>query len=137
MSLVGEAWATSTEPKDLRLPGRLCAIKGSYSRPHSSPEMREQSHQQFLRKPHLAQLDHPNLPKVSDFFSDDNRDYLVMDYVPGRDLKQWLDDTSAQNNKLSENTVLTWAAQIIDALSYLHRQSPRSSIAISSPEISS
>lgn len=111
--------------EDLRLPGRLCAIKEVIPDPHSSPEMREQSHQQFLQEASiLAQLDHPNLPKVSDFFSDDNRDYLVMDYVPGRDLKQWLDDTSAQNSKLSENTVLTWAAQIIDALSYLHRQSP-------------
>ncbi len=111
--------------EDLRLPGRLCAIKEVIPDPNSSPEMREQSHQQFLQEASiLAQLDHPNLPKVSDFFSDNSRDYLVMDYVPGRDLKQWLDDTRAQNSKLSENTVLTWAAQIIDALSYLHRQSP-------------
>ncbi len=111
--------------EDLRLPGRLCAIKEVIPDPNSSPEVREQAHQQFLQEASiLAQLDHPNLPKVSDFFSDDNRDYLVMDYVPGRDLKQWLDDTHAQNRKLSENTVLTWAAQIIDALSYLHRQSP-------------
>lgn len=111
--------------EDLRLPGRLCAIKEVIPDPHTSQELRDQSHQQFLQEASiLAQLDHPNLPKVSDFFSDASRDYLVMDYVPGRDLKQWLDDTRSQNRKLGENTVLGWAAQIIDALSYLHRQDP-------------
>jgi len=35
----------------------------------------------------LARLDHPNLPKVSDFFSVDEHAYLVMDYVPGDDLR--------------------------------------------------
>lgn len=111
--------------EDMRLPGRLCAVKEVTVDPHLAPELREQAHNQFLQEASiLAQLDHPNLPKVSDFFSDDNRDYLVMDFVPGRDLRQWLDDSRAQSRMLSENTVLGWAAQIIDALSYLHRQSP-------------
>ncbi len=111
--------------EDLRLPGRLCAIKEVTPDPHLSQELRDQAHQQFLQEASiLAQLDHPNLPKVSDFFSDHNRDYLVMDYVPGKDLKQWLDEARAQNYKLGQDTVLGWAAQIIDALSYLHRQSP-------------
>lgn len=111
--------------EDLRLPGRLCAVKEVTPDLHLSQELRDQAHQQFLQEASiLAQLDHPNLPKVSDFFSDNNRDYLVMDFVPGRDLKQWLDESRAQHRQLSENTVLTWAAQIIDALSYLHRQTP-------------
>jgi len=111
--------------EDLRLPGRLCAIKEVTPDPYASQEMRDQSHQQFLQEASiLAQLDHPNLPKVSDFFSENNRDYLIMDYVPGQDLKQWLDNARAENRKLSESQVLGWAAQIIDALSYLHRQTP-------------
>lgn len=111
--------------KDLRLPGRLCAIKEVTPDLNLSLELREQANQQFLQEASiLAQLDHPNLPKVSDFFSDNNRDYLIMDYVPGQDLKQWLDNARAENRKLSESQVLGWAAQIIDALSYLHRQTP-------------
>ena len=111
--------------EDLRLPGRLCAVKEVIPDLHLAQELRDQAHQQFLQEASiLAQLDHPNLPKVSDFFSDHNRDYLVMDFVPGRDLKQWLDDSRAQHRPLGENTVLTWASQIIDALSYLHRQTP-------------
>ena len=125
-NIVGQGGMGSVyRAEDLRLPGRLCAIKEVTPDPHLSQELRDQSHQQFLQEASiLAQLDHPNLPKVSDFFSDNNRDYLVMDYVPGKDLKQWLDDTRAQNHKLSEITVLGWASQIVDALSYLHRQSP-------------
>jgi len=38
----------------------------------------------------LARLDHPNLPKVSDFFSVRDRDYLIMDAV--RRIDQMVDD---------------------------------------------
>ena len=40
----------------------------------------------------LARLDHPNLPKVSDYFTEDGREYLVMDFVAGRDLRQVLEE---------------------------------------------
>ncbi len=111
--------------EDLRLPGRLCAIKSLPPDPMATPEMREQAHRQFLKEASiLAQLDHPNLPKVSDFFSEGDNDYLVMDYVPGRDLQQILEESQASGQKLDEETVLSWSEQIIDALAYLHRQVP-------------
>ncbi|MCB0173878.1 MAG: protein kinase, partial [Anaerolineae bacterium] len=34
----------------------------------------------------LARLQHPNLPRVSDHFSFDHKQYLVMDFIEGRDL---------------------------------------------------
>ena len=108
--------------EDLRLPGRLCAIKEVQLDPLQSPEMQAQSQSQFLQEASiLAQLDHPNLPKVSDFFSENGREYLVMDYVPGRDLKQLLDENGGP---FEEKSVLGWAEQIMDALAYLHRQDP-------------
>jgi serine/threonine-protein kinase len=108
--------------EDMRLPGRLCAIKEVQLDPNLSSEMYAQAQAQFLQEASiLAQLDHPNLPKVSDFFSEDGRDYLVMDYVPGKDLKQLLDEN---HGPLSTKLVLEWAVQIMDALSYLHRQEP-------------
>src|SRR5690606_4346228 len=70
--------------EDLRLPGRFCAIKEVQTNPEATPETQTQAQQQFLQEASiLARLDHPNLPKVSDFFNQDGRDYLVMDYVPG------------------------------------------------------
>lgn len=108
--------------EDLRLPGRLCAIKEVQPDPNSPPEIQIQAQEQFLKEASiLAQLDHPSLPKVSDFFSENGRDYLVMDYVPGDDLSQIL---RANDGPLDEKTVLNWAVQIIDALKYLHGQTP-------------
>jgi serine/threonine protein kinase len=111
--------------EDLRLPGRLCAIKEIKPDTGAAPEQLRQEQGQFLREASLlAQLDHPNLPKVSDFFTAGQRDYLVMDYVPGKDLKQLVDESRASGKLLDPDTVLAWSAQILDALDYLHRREP-------------
>ena len=72
----------------------------------------------------LARLDHPNLPKVSDFFSSGDRDYLVMDYVPGDDLRTLMLKAKHQSKFLKESEVRKWANQLADALIYLHTQEP-------------
>jgi serine/threonine-protein kinase len=110
---------------DLRLDGRQCALKEvEYDR--SLPEKTlEEARAQFLREATvLARLDHPNLPKVSDFFSSELRDYLVMDYVPGKDLRQLVQDARQRRVFLDERQVLGWADQLCDALAYLHEQEP-------------
>jgi serine/threonine-protein kinase len=112
---------------DLVLAGRLCAIKEVPHDPSLSPEMQHQAREQFYREASiLARLDHPSLPKVSDFFSadDERRDYLVMDYVPGRDLKEIMDEARQNGRYLPESEVLDWAMQLADALEFLHRQDP-------------
>jgi eukaryotic-like serine/threonine-protein kinase len=111
--------------EDLRLEGRLCAIKEvEYDR--ALPEdMLQEAREQFQREATvLARLDHPNLPKVSDFFFIDDRDYLVMDFVPGKDLRQLMMDAQQQDTFLTEDEVLDWASQLADALKYLHTQDP-------------
>ena len=111
--------------EDLRLPGRLCAIKEVRPDPLDTAEGRAQAREQFLQEASiLAQLDHPNLPKVSDYFTESGNEYLVMDYVPGDDLYQVLKASREAEHKLDEETVLAWADQIIDALAYLHVQDP-------------
>ncbi|MFV1859750.1 MAG: serine/threonine protein kinase [Anaerolineales bacterium] len=111
--------------EDNRLSGRICAIKEVYQ-PSDLPEaIRSQGRDQFYREASvLAQLDHPNLPKVSDFFTEDERDYLVMDYVPGDDLKSLMDKARRKSEFLPLEDVLVWAAQIADALEYMHNQDP-------------
>jgi serine/threonine protein kinase len=109
--------------EDNRLPGRLCAIKEVQQDVNLSEAIREQGREQFYREASvLAQLDHPNLPKVSDFFSEGECDYLVMDYVPGEDLKTIMDRSRRDGHFLPQSDVLTWANQLADALEYLHSQ---------------
>ncbi len=78
---------------------------------------------QFLREAKiLANLSHPNLPRVSDYFLVQGRgQYLIMDYVEGQDLQQMLED---RGGPFPEDKVIVWAGQICDALDYLHSQSP-------------
>lgn len=111
--------------EDLRLPGRLCAIKEVQPDPGVSEDQQRQAQDQFLQEASiLARLDHPNLPKVSDFFNQEGRDYLVMDYVPGNDLRQIVQENWGAGTPIPEQKVLTWAEQILDALIYLHEHDP-------------
>ena len=85
----------------------------------TNPEAR----QQFEREAHiLARLSHSNLPRVSDHFTDPGtgRQYLVMDYVEGEDLESMVN----RQGSIPEKVALAWVRQVLDALEYLHSQSP-------------
>ncbi len=111
--------------EDTRLQGRLCAIKEVEHNSTLPSDIFEQAREQFFREASvLARLDHPNLPKVSDYFSEGARDYLVMDYVPGKDLRELMQEARRNKKFLPEHEVLRWATQIADALHYLHHQTP-------------
>ncbi len=110
---------------DLRLEGRLCALKEVEHDRTLTSELLKEAREQFFREATiLARLDHPNLPKVSDYFSIGGRDYLVMDFVPGKDLRMLMMEAKKKGTFLSELEVLGWANQLADALSYLHSQNP-------------
>ncbi len=111
--------------EDLRLEGRICAIKEVCPDPDATPEALAQSQEQFRREAFtLARLDHPNLPKVSDTFNEGQREYLVMDFVGGRELSHLMEEQRRQGQFLDERQVLQWADQLCDALEYLHSQDP-------------
>lgn len=111
--------------QDLRLEGRQCAVKEVILQPTFDASTQAQARTQFHREASvLARLDHPNLPKVSDYFSEEGRDYLVMDYVPGQDLRQIMHQSQEEGHFLDEQQVLPWAEQICNALEYLHSQDP-------------
>jgi eukaryotic-like serine/threonine-protein kinase len=100
---------------DLRL-NAPCAIKESI-------DASTEAQRQFQREASvLANLRHPNLPRVVDFFSlADRGQYLVMDFVEGDDLESMVNHCGGP---LPEQAVLDWIGQICSALDYLHRQNP-------------
>ena len=67
----------------------------------------------------LAQLHHPCLPRVSDYFSESGRAFLVMQFISGPDLAQIL---AQQPAAFPRNEVIAWADQLLDALIYLHER---------------
>jgi len=111
--------------EDTRLSGRFCALKEVEHDKTLSKQLNKEAQEQFRQEATvLARLDHPNLPKVSDFFSIGERDYLVMDYVPGDDLRTLMLKAKHQEKFLKEEEVRKWANQLADALIYLHNQNP-------------
>ena len=69
----------------------------------------------------LASLDHPNLPKVTYFFSIcDDFHYLVMTLYNGKDLSSMLE--SRHDQPFPENQILEWIGQIMNALGYCHKK---------------
>ena len=64
----------------------------------------------------LSTLTHANLVRVTDYFSWENNEYLVMDFVEGESLA----DCIAREGALPEHQVLGWAGQLLDALAYCH-----------------
>jgi serine/threonine protein kinase len=67
----------------------------------------------------LAHLHHPCLPRVSDYFSESGRAFLVMQFISGPDLAQILLQRPAP---FPRNQVIAWADQLLDALMYLHER---------------
>lgn len=112
---------------DRRLEGRVCAIKEilpALSVGASSESIEQLSEQFRLEASVLARLDHPNLVKVSDYFSEGAREYLVMDYVAGLDLREILERVRRESDLLPEDRVLIWADELLSALEYMHTQDP-------------
>ena len=69
----------------------------------------------------LAQLKHTNLPGVFDFFEENGKAYLVMEFIKGSTQERELEISGAP---LDEALVMRWALQLCDVLHYLHTQQP-------------
>lgn len=68
----------------------------------------------------LASLDHPNLPRVIDYFEEHGKFYLVMDFIVGIDLNELA--RKYPDNKMPINVVLKIATDILSILKYLHNR---------------
>lgn len=68
----------------------------------------------------LQRLNHGGIPQFLDFFTQDDRLYLVMEMIHGIDLKRYVQ----KHGVVSPAQVLPWALQVCDVLSYLHDQTP-------------
>ncbi len=102
--------------------GDRMALKEIIVTPAMSAAERAQASQQFQQEARLlAKLRHPNLPRVTDYFEENGRPYLVMDFIEGETLEERL---ARQNAPFTEAEVRAWGAEICEVLTYLHSQNP-------------
>ena len=86
-------------------------------------EERRQLLEAFRREAQiLSDLEHRNLPRVTDFFTEGGRPYLVMELIPGESLEKRLDRLHGQ--PMDEAEALKYGIQVCEVLTFLHTQDP-------------
>ncbi|PMP83059.1 MAG: serine/threonine protein kinase [Chloroflexus aggregans] len=107
---------------DRRLGTIQWAVKEMSDTLITSPIDRQLAQEAFRQEAELlAKLNHPYLPRVTDHFEENGRHYLVMEFVPGENLRDY---TNRVGLPRPLHEVLRWTAQICEVLTYLHAQQP-------------
>ena len=110
--------------RDMHFPNvvKLVAVKEMINQARD-PLVRQTIVLNFEREAHiLVALAHPCIPKIFDFFTHQERSYLVLEFVNGKDLEALLNETPGF---FSEDQVIAWAIELCDVLSYLHKHQPQ------------
>lgn len=68
----------------------------------------------------LKNLNHPGLPKIIDIVEKEDVIWMVMEFIEGITLKEFL----RQNKNANEEQILIWGRQLCKVLSYLHSRKP-------------
>lgn len=70
----------------------------------------------------LMQIDHERIRSVTDFFVEGSRIYLVVGFVQGQSVLEFLAETGPRG--LAEDKAIEFGQQALDILGYLHRSTP-------------
>lgn len=104
--------------KDLHL-NRLAAVKVN-NHPREEAKREAVRASVFREREVLKQLSHPALPDIIDFFEEGNQSFLVMEYVEGITLEQYL----RKFGRVETEKAVKWAIELTEVLYYLHEQKP-------------
>jgi tRNA A-37 threonylcarbamoyl transferase component Bud32 len=101
--------------------GPLVILKESVVPQHIDDKLKEKARELFDREAKLLlKLNHPQIARVIDHIVEGGRDYLVLEYLSGQNLRQLVKRAGPQ----SEAIVLKWTAEIACVLEYLHGLEP-------------
>ncbi|TMC20868.1 MAG: tetratricopeptide repeat protein [Chloroflexi bacterium] len=122
-SLIGQGGMGAVyKAVDTRFNNRPMAIK-EMSRAGLSDVLVQEAEDAFEREARLlADLLHPNLPRIYDHFTEHERSYLVMDFIEGQTLEEYLERAASKIIALEQ--VLAWGQQLCDVLHCLHTHEP-------------
>ncbi|MGB9672794.1 MAG: PQQ-binding-like beta-propeller repeat protein [Anaerolineales bacterium] len=106
--------------RDLHFPNvvKHVAVKEMIIQTHD-PAIRHSIIHNFEREADiLATLDHPAIPRIFDYFTAQDRSYLVMELINGKTLEELIEAD------ISNDQIIAWAIEICDVLQYLHTHQP-------------
>lgn len=88
----------------------------------NQPVVVKESREEFLVREtaFLKELEHPGLPLIYDCFCQEEKSYLVMEYIEGMSLRRYLE----KHGRVPEEQALKWAGELCGILKYLHERHP-------------
>jgi serine/threonine-protein kinase len=106
--------------KDISLPGQPSCVVKQLRPSSSSPRVLEMARELFKREAKtLGQLgDHPQVPRLLDYFETEQQFYLVQEYVKGSTLKQEV----KHSGRFNESDVKNFLLEILSVVQYIHSQ---------------
>ncbi len=101
--------------------GDACVLK-EFVPSHRAEDLIEKSRELFEREARvLYQINHPQIPKFLAWFTDQERLFIVQEYIDGKNYSQLLQERlSEQNQSFSETEVTQWIKDLLPVLDYLH-----------------
>ena len=109
--------------RDLHFPNvvKLVAVKEMINQARD-PLVRSTIVRNFEREANLlATLDHPSIPRIYDYFSHNERSYLILEFINGKDLEAILNETYGF---IPQEKIVYWTVELCDVLHYLHSHKP-------------
>lgn len=99
-----------------------CALK-EFIPQHPSSQIIQKSKELFQREASiLYQIKHPQIPQFRAAFAQNQRLFLVQDYVEGKTYRELLAQGKAKKEKFTEAEVLRLLQQLLPVLDYIHSQ---------------
>ncbi len=100
---------------------KLRVLKESVIPPRANAKLKEKAQSMFLREAHLLlKLEHPRIVRVHEHFTEDERHYLLLDYISGQNIRQIVSLQGA----FHQLDVIDYGKQLCDVLHFLHSQDP-------------
>ncbi len=100
---------------------KLKVLKESVIPPGTNETLKEKAQSMFLREAQLLlKLNHPQIVRVYEHFVEENRHYLLLDYLSGQTVKQAV----RLQGPYHQLDVIDYAKQLAEILIYLHSQTP-------------
>jgi serine/threonine protein kinase len=72
----------------------------------------------------LSRLHHPNLPVFQEAFNERGRYYVVLSYIEGNDLTDYIRVMRQRNEAVPMTRIAMWILSVCDAVIFLHSQQP-------------
>jgi len=101
--------------------GEPCVLK-EFVPSHTKADFLSKSQELFEREAKvLYQIQHPQIPAFQAWFTEDNRLFIVQEYIDGKNYWQILyDRLTSLGQAFSETEVRAWLIDLLPVLSYIH-----------------